>query len=504
MNSKRVFYRHLEDKSHNITVNRSSAIFYFICGSGTNTYIHFLNYWQIKRGIAEVNISITVREMDGTKMFEQEVPLPEKGSVEINVAEVLHRKGYNQNKMCGSIELQILSATNLFIAYPAAVVRYKSKDWHTTAHSSQRIFSELSGDKNFGQLIFAEEGNQTIQENLNLEPFFIIHNGGSRHDDEQAFLEVITDLGKRIKLKLPKLEWHPFETKHFYLKDLVEYREILNGRTGTYRLGYHISGVFPRLVAGFENTETGSWSIDHTNFAATSGPAIEDHFSVNHQKEFKNLVLNVPTTQDKKWQCYVDIYPTYPNDDYQVKITGGNGFSDEQKLINLPNIEEAGITRIPLANEDATEISFAAKEKLPRRFHLGIHYQYNDSDPAFIITGPVPWEDSPSVTKWSPLFGDSKNYLFIASRYVGDEQPESVQFSGRIYNSFAAEPLQFDFNLAATEAKVIALEEEIPELSTFLTNKSGWIYMKSDKPSKTVLNYVSVYNEHSLACDHVF
>ena len=52
----------------------------------------------------------------------------------------------NNNIEEGSIELEFTSRSNMFISYPAVIVRYIGKNWHTSAHSSQRIFSKSSGD----------------------------------------------------------------------------------------------------------------------------------------------------------------------------------------------------------------------------------------------------------------------------------------------------------------------------------------------------------------------
>ena len=79
----------------------------------------------------------------------------------------------------GSVEMEFFSNDDMFISYPAVVIRYLGTNWHTSAHTSQRIFSKNSGDNKellSGTLLSAEEGNIAISD-LDSSPFFIIHNG---------------------------------------------------------------------------------------------------------------------------------------------------------------------------------------------------------------------------------------------------------------------------------------------------------------------------------------
>ena len=65
----------------------------------------------------------------------------------------------------------------MFIAYPALVVRYIGENWHTVAHSSQRILASSSGDGTNIKPGLSCEGNVSIPAGKGIRPFFIIHNG---------------------------------------------------------------------------------------------------------------------------------------------------------------------------------------------------------------------------------------------------------------------------------------------------------------------------------------
>ncbi len=502
---ERAFFSHQHDHANRLPITRSSAVFYFKCSDNFTTTLHFLNYWEIKRGISDIKVMATIRSIDGDRIFSNEIKMPQKGAVEIPLKELFNINGVNSDNIEGSIEVEIFSKENLFVAYPAMVVRYNGKDWHTTTHSSQRYYSTASADHNIDQTQFAEEGNQTIQKDSNLEPFFIIHNGPSEFVDETAYVEVNSFNGRKIKKNIPQIAWKPYETKIFTLKDLFDYRGFLQGELGTYKVAFLCKGVFSRIIAGFENLLNGAWSVDHTNFSF-SGKYNDDLFDVEFKNGFKNLVFNIPNFSSKDWDCYADIYPTYPEGKFFIALKKSKNTCTSIEKISLPPILESKSTRISLKESVNSELSFTNDAKLPRRFHVGVHYSYRDSDPAFLIDGPYPHASPPINTRWAPLFSghDNENYLLIANRTLGKEVPQKISFSSVIYNSFADDPLQFDFSVEAKSSLVLNLNEEVKDLKNYLNNKSGWIYIKSASPSKCVFHYIAVYKDMSVTCDHAF
>ncbi len=500
------FFRHQDDLSNKSPVTRSSAVFYFKSSNYFNTTIHFLNYWKIKRGINNVVAIATVRNMYGDKFFSTEVMMPNQGSVEIQMKSLLKSNGIDFDTCEGSIELEFFSEKNFFISYPAVVIRYNGENWHTSCHSTQRYFSFSSADENIDEIRFAEEGNQTIQKDFNLESFFIIHNGPSTLLDEEANLEITSYDGRKTRKNLPQISWKPNETKIFYLKDILDYRKFLQGQWGTYKIKYKCKGVFPRLIAGFENLSNGALSLDHTNFAASSGSVNDDQFDVEKKDRFKNLVFNVPNFSTKNWNCYVDIYPTYPEGEFAIEVKKNIGINSSIEKVSLPPVSESRVTRINSQQSKNTELNFLSNFRLPRRFHLGVHYSYRDSDPAFLIDGPFPHQSKPVNTRWAPIFSgqDIVNYLLIANRVLAEEAPIEIHFNSLIYNAFDDEPLQFKFTLPKEDSLCLCLEKEIEDLQCFLNNKSGWIYVKSKVSSRCVFHYLSLYKDQSVTCDHAF
>lgn len=501
MNEKKFYYKHEADKNLKRPVTRSSCVFYFQVGEKENTTLHFLNYWKVKRGISELDLRVTLRDLEGNLISKTPIELCAQGAMNIDVRNLLNNeKNFNVSK--GSVELEIFSKENMFISYPGVIVRYVGDNWHSSTHTSQRILSADSGDIDFDTIRVAEEGNQTIQKEAHLEPFLFVHNGPNSFTDTNAKIEVFGENGKQISATIPKLEWAPYETKMLFLKDYISYRDTLEGGIGSYRFCFSASGVFPRLIAGFKNINTGALSIDHTNFAAKSGPVLEDQFDIKMEDNFVNLAFNIPNNTEKNWDCYADIYPTYPSGDYSIQLQNNLKFNKE---VSLPKSEEGITTRLNLKESDFSKLNFKGESKLPRRFHTGVHYKINDGDPGFLIDGPIPFESSSQKTRWSPIFSEenTENYLLVSNRVLGDETPQEITYTAKVYNSFSEDPIDFSFSVAPEESKIIKFEDH-KEVSNYLKNEPGWIYMQTETASKCVFHYVSVHNGNSIACDHAF
>lgn len=505
MKRKPVFFPFQAEKKNQTPVTRSSCVFYFQVSESTNTSLNFLNYWKIKRGINDVKITATCRNMIGELLLEENISLPEQGAIIVDVRELLRLHNIVDNCQ-GSIELQIFSDKNMFVPYPAVSVYYEGPNWHTSGHSAQRYYSPLSADQNIQDVKFAEEGNQSILNKPNIEPFFIIHNGGYELQDDDAYIEVASQTGRKTIEKMPSLDWQPYETKIFYLKDLLNYRQFLDKEDGTFRIGYHCCGVFPRIIAGLEDTDSGAWSVDHTNFASVGESAPQDLFDVVKEPNFKNLTLRIPSISEKKLRAHVDIYPTYPDLPVSVEVSKSTEQGFIKDDVSLPPQKETKFTRIDMSNTHGTELSFTSDKKLPRRFHLGIYYQIEEFLPSILVTGPLPYEYAPTHTRWAPIFAghNKQNFLLVSTGAFGDETANETTFNCQVFNKFEQDPLCFAITLPAQGYRIISLESEIDGLEEYLQNQPGWIYMNSDIPSRSLFYYFSVFNNQSIACDHSF
>ena len=490
-----------------VEVTRSSAVFYFCHNDKMTTQIHFMNYWIEKRDVVDISMQITLRMMDGETIYKHKSKIQSRGAHIIEIARLLEDAKLTDKISEGSIEVEFLSPHNLVMAYPAALVRYVGKDWHTLVHSTQRYFSKDSGDdsERLSQIQQAEEGNITIHNES--EPFFIIHNGSKHMPPSDIEVKVTSANGNELCGVIKDIEWLPYQTRLFELKDVLDYRKFLNQNRGMFSVKYQICGVFPRLIGGNKSMIDGSWSIDHTNFAASSGPVLDDVFDVSQDKDFKNLVFCIPNNFKDEWECFADIYPTYPDDNYKITVNkiGSNGNINSQTL-ELKKGTPSGFPRIQVTENANYEVIFNHKNKLPRRFHMGIHYRVGSGNYGFLTDGPLPFSAYPNRTRWLPVFDPHNcvNFVMLANRVLSKERPENLELQFKLFNAFNEKPLIAKHKLLANQATCLNVKELFPEFDSFMRKKSGWIYMTCDNPHRCVVHYASVKNKNSLAVCHAF
>lgn len=499
-------------KSDPMVVTRSSAVFYFRDTDNFKTELHFMNYWIEKRGTKGNLCKITLRNLNGSKICDEEFILSRQGAYVINIGDLLNKVS-RHDKLSetheGSVEIEIFSNENLFINNPAVLARYVGKTWHTNVHSSQRYFSENSGDSEemINQPYVAEEGNFTIHSELELEPIFIIHNGKNELIDEQMIITVIAEDGRKLNVEMVSQKYSAYETKLFALKDYVDYRSFLKGSFGSMIIKYTSCGVFPRLVAGHENTKFFHWSIDHTNFADLDGPAMQDVFATNNEVGFNNLVFNLPNNSEEEWNCFVDLYPTYPFERYSIEVINRNrsGEALNNKSYILTQDTERPITRINTSHMSNAEFIIHNSRACPRRFHMGIHYQVKSGNYGFLVDGAMPQEYAGGRTRWSPVFDaeECDNYILISNTKLGNKVID-VAFFAKLFNAFGEQPLVASFNLGKYESKCIKLSDAFPGINKYLKGSAGWVYLTTDDRQYSTVHYVSIKNKNSVACCHAF
>lgn len=505
---KSAFFKHnMENEREVQSITRSSGVYYFARRDDFRTQLHYMNYWREKRGSTVVQV-LKIRDMQGHLTYEATSTVDFVGARVIELNDVLDAVGLRLTK--GSVELQFLSEANIAVAYPAVVVRYLGRSWHTVTHTSQRYFSDTSGDDDFriSELTLAEEGNLTIHADLRLEPFVIIHNGLLPVKPAPIEVTVYGETGASATIQTSPMAWAPCQTRVLYLKDLINYRATTGAGKGTFSLRFPLGGIFPRLIGG--NSLNGEWSVDHTNFASLTGPGALDVIPVSGDSSFKELVFNIPTNPAPGWRCFADIYPTYPDRNYEIETAyvGGDGAKKWQESIHVGAGGVRSVLRIPV--DSATkpgnfEMVYHHAKELPRRFHTGIHYQFEDGNPGFLTDGPLPHSTPPIRTRWFPVFevSENENFLLIANRTIGSETPAPLVYSARLFNSFGDEPLTAALNLGAYESRCLYITDLFSDAEAYLKGLPGWCYLVADRPQRSVLHYASRRGK-SIAVDHAF
>ena len=504
------FYKHNhENKRAMQIVKRSSAIFYFINTIRIKTEVHFMNYWARKRSVSNLLLRLNFRKMDGTFIAKIDESIGRTNTYVLDINNYIKKLNLEISLKEGSVEIEILSKDqNLFIAYPAAIIRYISNDWHTTAHSSQRVLSVSSGDSinRVKKVTRVKEGNITIH-NGKEEPFFIIHNGDCKINLSSLDIEITSNKGSVLKYKLDNFYLKPYQTVFYNLRDIVDYSKILKDDYGTYSLSFNVGGIFPRIIVGNIDNKTKAWSIDHSNFADEKGDSSLDVFKVSKDNNFKNLVFSVPNNYKDKWECFADIYPTYPGDNYNIvsnQILNNKVVSS--KKIKISKKDNLIFPRIEFSKNLHHEVEFEHNNTLPNRFHMGIHYRINNGPTAFLTDGPLPHNTPGIRTRWLPIFENDicDNYLMIANRSLGSEKAKEVNFNVELYNESLDLPLIKSLKINPNESVCFSINEIFSDSSKFLGNKCGWLYMTSNEPQRCNIHYASVKNNSSIALDHAF
>ena len=469
-----------------------------------------MNYWLEKRNNKDILLKITLRKMSGETIYNCEMEVFKIGAHVIHLKDLLKMLSFEEKCNEGSIELEFFSKQNLVMPYPALIIRYLGGDWHTSTHSTQRNFSIDSGDTEarINEAYLAEEGNITIQNNTNYDPFFIIHNGKGSLKKVELGVTITSESGEEM-ISIPiNLDWGSFQTRFFILGDLIDFRSFLGDQLGTFKVKFIVSGVFPRIIAGQRSLTDGHWSIDHTNFAATEGPVLDDVFDVCTEPNFKNLVFNVPNNFDDSWECFADIYPTYPDKKYsvEVNIIDLHGQKIKSESLRLEKKSKNALQRIECSDKGNYELIFNHEKSLPKRFHVGVQYKIKSGNYGFLTDGPVPYDSHKITTRWMPLFDTSscENFILIADRTLGDLKSFKKNFIVKLFNSFGDNPLLSSFDLRAHESKAQNVSDLFENYDKFLNRQTGWVYLTSETPHHCNVHYVSVRSGNSIACDHAF
>ena len=508
--SSHSFFKFNEDTLRDpVVVTRSAAVFYFCHDENMTTQIHFMNYWVEKKKVVDITMRITLRIMSGETIYEKQTKITSQGAHIIELGELLKEAQLTKKISEGSIEIEFFSAENLVIAYPAAIVRYVGNNWHTLSHSTPRYFSKSSGDNELrlSEIQKAEEGNITINNDDEYEPFFIIHNGGKSIPQTNIEINITSSDGTEFYEIIKNIEWIPYQTRIFHVKDFIDYKKFLKKNHGMLTIKYQVCGSFPRMIAGNKSNITGSWSIDHTNFAAIEGPVQNDVFSVSPDKDFKNLVFCIPNNFKDKWECFADIYPTYPDDNYKINVNKIKLNGDTStKNLTLHKGTPSGFPRIHVSENANYELIFNHNTKLPRRFHMGIHYRIGSGNYGFLTDGPMPASSNPTRTRWWPVLDphSCKNFVMIANRVLGDEKPKDFELQFKLFNAFNEEPLVGKYLIHSNQTICLNVDELFLGFNNFMHEKSGWIYMTCDDPHRCVVHYASCKNQNSLALCHAF
>ncbi len=508
------FYRHAEGNRPGGAITRSSALFYAASTEQLTTEILFTNYWRFKNAVEGVTLTSTLRYGNGDVAARVILPIDFTGARRLRLADLLSEASLPP-AFEGSWELEFIATCSLNVPYPAVVVRYSGPGWHSMTHTCCRILSAASADDTarIEALQRTCEGNWTVFPDRGVEAFFIVHNGPQAVGPHDLRLRLISHAGVVHEVVVPETCWGPYETRLCRLGDfLPDAPDLLGGQPGTIEIETLVNGVFPRLICGTRRLSDGAMSVDHSNFSYASAEGARDTFSPNGSN--RELCFLLPTLAAPEWRCFVDFYPTFPDRGYEVRMRGldRDGHQCGTATRTLGTSDTNGPVRVEIdplvqgACEAASvDFDFRHASRLPRRFHMGIHYAYRDGLPAFIVDGPVPSDDRPLSTRWCPVFAtaETRTQVLIAHRtFTGIER--TVNIKATLFNAFDEPPLEASTTLAPDHTLALDVRTFFGDAGSYLGSEPGWLFLKFDPPSHSVVHYLTLHGHNSVAADHAF
>jgi hypothetical protein len=496
------------DLNHKVT--HSSALFLVIDSekNGVETEINFLNYWKIKRNVANLRGRITLRKLNGAFIASEDFNVLELKAYTIKIRPHLEALGLCE--FTGTVELEFFSTENLYIPYPAAIVRYVGKNWHTGMHSTARYYYQDSGDsiERISNLQKAVGANITLFSEPDITNSVVLHNGKAQNLNEPVTLTVTNFLGEQLQVIVQNLKMEPLETIILCIDNHIDYKSFLKGKRGMLEVRYVTQGVFPRIM--FINQHSnGEFSVEHSNFGYSQNTELD---CASTDKSDRNLLYSLPVMPEG-FNTEIDIFPTFPKNSppYLIRLSStdydGRQLSTEDVILDNKSCPYLQYSSTTSELSKVIQINYINSERLPNRFHTSINYSHKDSVlPSIILDGPLPKSATPIRTRWAPFFWnrDSMNTrIYLCSRFFefdGKEQTITINF--QLFGERESEIFSFEQRIAEQQSIELNVREILSKNSW--ESSVGWVYMTFSPSAFFTVYYVSDFADGSIMSGHAF
>jgi hypothetical protein len=237
--------------------NRANAIFMCYINELNDNIIVFQNYWQWKNKIDNIVCIVRLRHEDGSVFDTKEILISNHNEISI-------KKFFLVKNFIGSIDLEIISTSNIGFPFPAILCFYLNRNSISVVHSSGRI---LNSHENNEQTKFSESNFLCVLDD-DFEPFVHVFSGSNAASDKGDVRLIFKDNNNVVLVDklLQKVLIRPFQSKIIKITDICNKSELIKIYKKDFYLTVEvsISGIFGRFIVGNYNNKIDAYFVTHS------------------------------------------------------------------------------------------------------------------------------------------------------------------------------------------------------------------------------------------------
>ena len=501
---------------------RSSAIFPVIQNQYYTSSIHFLGYWLLKRNISEVNLTITLRNIDGNILLKKIEIINTAKAFAINLDTLLLEINSIKNiNFIGSIETEFHTTDDMVFPYPALVLEYHNEEFNTCVHTLGRIYND-SEDMNENNENLVPETGFDIHETNDLHSFLSFVNGSLQNEDGYIEYVITNSNSKQFSGNFHLGKIIPFETKLLYLNEYIpDLSKMLNSNSGSISIKHNFEGFYPRFLVGNFQESFPSVSFTHSYYDNTNSIHESDYWNRINDSHFDSSIY-VPIFQENTQFTNLIIYPNLSPSNLILKIDiydeSGKKVYDNSNFLTINSTDKKllkiNLNEIVLNLDSFKNKNFAAhiianfkNNKIPTRIKFGLDVGtkgLNSKLPCNICfnmrLGNPLLENKPGSFHWAPLFNNRNTVFTLGNFSTLKNYNSDANLELNFYRIEDSTSFSKKIHLKSNSEKRISFNDF--DLNKFLKSE-GWVTIKADSPYVNGY-YFNMNSSGSVAGDHLF
>lgn len=415
---------------------RASAIFFVLSNDKIDTCIAFMNYWREKNGNEMVSAMLTLRNVDGQKVFRDYLELNDY-TYQFSVKELT-----NSVIFTGSLEVELFSFRDLKYSFPALEVFYITPEGVSCVHSNQRVFNSLEETERCSNLNACQTGFDILC-NEYYSGYITIVNGPKYIANSSLQIQFYNALGENIQRSATIGDLPPYGSRLIVLKDIPGVLDFMNGQPGFCKFDVDIYGVFARLACGTFALNESRFAVTHSYYDCTKHYDYFEHSTIPDTEYHCFLPVNLLSGVETE----AVFYPIYSpaNLQFSIEVFSSQGHL-LQRIENIAALDSTTGTMARLnirriLSDYCIEMSDglvcldirSETGKIPARLTFGLNY-FHDSL-GTNINASVLVNKSYGIRKrlwlWGPTYSwpSGKNYILIShfSKVKGSTETASLK-----------------------------------------------------------------------------